>query len=236
MAATGASGTGGSDELFADPDQVLPLITHGAAVGTKAATTAATMPTPALPATTALTPFDAAVQAALIGLAERAAAAAMLSGTSSEHPRRRRRGRRDRCSQPRGALSTAPDPGRRPGRQQRDVARLRSDHVARGVGTFSGRRQYRRHARLGGRAGRPGSGFRGPADGAGDPTGGTHPTPPAAERPAPASPTRRSPASASVTTTASHRTPAAAAVVAISARHVTPRPHRALEHRLAGRP
>src|SRR5262249_4948550 len=75
--------TGGSDELFAEPAKALPLITHGAEVGTRAATAGATHATSALPRTSAATPFDAAVQAALIALTQQDAAASMLSATSA---------------------------------------------------------------------------------------------------------------------------------------------------------
>ncbi len=83
MAATGSPGSGGSDELFAEPAVAQPLITQGAAIGSKAATGGASHAASSLPRTTATTPFDAAVQAALIALAQQDAAASMTSATSS---------------------------------------------------------------------------------------------------------------------------------------------------------
>ncbi len=84
MAATVSPGIGGSDELFAEPAEALPLIAQGATVGAKAATGGATHAASSLPGATAgSTPFDAAVQAALIALLEQDAAASMASATSS---------------------------------------------------------------------------------------------------------------------------------------------------------
>ncbi len=83
MAATGSPGAGGSNELFAEPATALPLISQGAAVGSKAATAGATHAASALPPSAAATPFDAAVQAAVMALHEQDAAASMTSATSS---------------------------------------------------------------------------------------------------------------------------------------------------------
>lgn len=82
MAATVSPGAGGSDELFAEPAVALPLITQGAAVGAEAPTGSATHAAVSVPRATAPTPFDAAVQAALIALAEQDAAGADASVTS----------------------------------------------------------------------------------------------------------------------------------------------------------
>lgn len=83
MAATASPGAGGSNELFAEPAEALPLISQGAAVGAEAAPAGATHAASALPHTTAATPFDAAVQAAIMALHEQDAAASMTSATSS---------------------------------------------------------------------------------------------------------------------------------------------------------
>jgi hypothetical protein len=85
MATTGSPRGGGSDELFAEPAEALHLITHGAAVGATAAPDSACHAASALPATTAgaPTPFDAAVQAALLALAEHDATASTVSATSA---------------------------------------------------------------------------------------------------------------------------------------------------------
>jgi hypothetical protein len=87
MAATVSSGGGGSDELFAEPAEALPLIAQSAAVGTKATTSGVAHAASSLPDATAgavpATPFDAAVQAALVALAEQDAAASMANATSA---------------------------------------------------------------------------------------------------------------------------------------------------------